>query len=104
MRPKTLSVTGVGASPVVPLDFMNDDFEVGIGVAVSGTVTYTVEHTFDDPYAADFTAAGATWLPTANLDGNSASASAKLDVRARAVRLNVTAGTGTASMTIISGR
>jgi hypothetical protein len=65
---------------------------LGFGVVVSGTVTYTVQHTFD----------GTNWFDhefvttrTANDDGNYAFPVA-------AIRLNVTAGTGTATLTVLA--
>ena len=99
MRPITVSVTGVGNSPTIPMDFRAQVFNVGIQVIVSGTITYNVQVTFDDIYnlavvpnwttlAAPFTAA------TANAVG-------ALTNPVRAMRLNTSAGTGTATMTLI---
>ena len=69
---------------------------VGFGVIVDGTVTYTVQHTFDDP-AVGFT----TWFShpsvvdqVANDDGNYA-------FPVTGVKLLVTAGDGTASLQLI---
>jgi hypothetical protein len=75
-------------------------FNVGMGaVVVSGTPTYTVQHSFDNPLAVGYNPANATWFnhpslaaQTANLDGNYAFPVA-------AIRLNVT-GTGVVNLTI----
>ena len=48
MRPQVISKTGTGTSAWIPMDYKQNPFNVGIGVVVSGTVTYTVQHTFDD--------------------------------------------------------
>jgi hypothetical protein len=76
-------------------------FAVGFGVAVTGTVTYKVQHTFDDVYATTFNPATATWYDhpvvvsqSANMDGNYA-------FPVRGVRANITAGTGSVIMTVL---
>jgi hypothetical protein len=50
-------------------------FNVGFGVIVSGTVDYTVQHTFDDP-AIGFT----TWFPHSSVAAQAANADGKLRV------------------------
>lgn len=102
MRPKKITVTGVATSPWIPVDYKQDPFSVGLGcVVVSGTATYSVEHTFDDVFDSTvvpvaFQNSGIT-AQTTNKDGNYA-------FPIRAVRLNVTAGTSpVVSMTLIQG-
>lgn len=58
MRPKVFTVTasagGNTFSPAYPIDICNDPTDIGIGVDVifgSGSAGYTVQHTFDDPWA-----------------------------------------------------
>lgn len=101
MRPITLSVTGVGTSSVIPMDFRADSFIVGVGCVVSGTATYTVEHTFDDVFATTFNPATATWLPNTGLTAQTVSKDGNYAFPVRGVRLNVSAGTGTVTMTVI---
>lgn len=98
MRPITQSKTGVGATAAVPMDHYISPFNVGFGVVVSGVVTYTVQHTFDDVFNSSVTP---TWFnhpviaaQTTNQDGNYA-------FPVTAIRLNVTAGAGTATITIV---
>lgn len=95
MLPITKSQTGAGSTDWIPLDHRTSPFNVGFGVVVSGTVSYTVEHTFDDPASSpavfdhpDVAAA------VANADGNYA-------FPVRAMRLTVDSGTGTATITVI---
>ena len=45
MRPQVISQTGTGSTAWIPLDYKQNPFNIGIGVTVSGTVTYTIEHT-----------------------------------------------------------
>jgi len=103
MRPKKITVTGVAISPWVPVDYKQDPTNIGIGcILVSGTATFTVEHTFDDVFDSTvtpvaFSNSGIT-AATASKDGNYA-------FPVRAIRLNVTAGVSpVVSMTILQGQ
>lgn len=102
MRAKKITVTGTGTSAWIPLDNKQAPFNVGIGcVIVSGTATYSVEHTFDDIWDTTVTPvafqnSGIT-AQTTNKDGNYAAP-------VKAIRLNVTAGAApVVAMTIIQG-
>lgn len=102
MRPKKITVTGVGISAWIPLDNKQAPFSVGLGAAiVSGTATYSVEHTFDEVY--DLTVVPVVYsntgmtAVTANKDGNYA-------FPVRAIRLNVTGGVSpVVSLNILQG-
>jgi hypothetical protein len=72
MKVQTVSKTGTGSSSALVMNTNVSPFNVGFGVVVTGTVNYTVQHTFDDP-AVGFT----TWFDhpsvaseTTNQDGN----------------------------------
>lgn len=103
MRPATVSVTGVAVSQVIPLDWNSSPFNVGVGCIVSGTATYTVEHTFDDVFSPTFNPATASWLPNTGLTAQTASKDGNYAFPVRGVRLNVSAGTGTVTMTVLQG-
>ena len=45
----TRTQTGTGSSAPMVLNTMITPFNVGIGCVVTGTVNYTIQHTFDDP-------------------------------------------------------
>jgi len=99
MRRITETVTGVGTSPILPMDYRSQVFNVGFGCEVTGSATYTVQHTFDDIYN---TAITPVWFnhafvagATTNMDGNYAFPIA-------AMRLNITAGTGSVTINILS--
>lgn len=101
MRPIVISKTGTGASSVAPMDHYMAVFNVSIGAVVSGTVNYTIQHTFDDVFAENFNASTATWFnhevlvsQTTNQDGNYA-------FPVRGIRVNVNSGSGTVTVTII---
>ena len=69
MRPIVTSVTGVGEGPVVVLDKYATPLNVGLVVVVTGTITYTVQHTFEDPFDENFNPATATWFTTPGFHG-----------------------------------
>ena len=62
MRPMNLSTSGVSVSAPAVMNYLNSPFNVGFGVVVTGTVTYTVQHSFDDPFTSTYTPAAATWF------------------------------------------
>lgn len=99
MRPINVTVSSQTESATIPVDWRENDFKVSLAVVISGTLTYTVEHTFDniqDP------AVTPTWFPNSTLTALSANGEASLVSPVRAVRLNVTAFTsGSATLTVI---
>lgn len=101
MRPVTVSQTGAGSSAVVPMDIYLNPFNVGIGVKVTGTVNYTVQHTFDDVFASGFDAATATWYDHTTLAAQTANAVGNYAFAVRGVRITVNSGTGSAQMTLV---
>lgn len=100
MRPQVISKTGTGTTEWIPLDYKQNPFNVGFGVTVSGTVTYDIEHTFDDVFDTSITPVAfkhsSLTAQTVNKDGNYA-------FPIRAVRINNTAGTGTTTLTLLQG-
>lgn len=96
MRAQTVSQTGVGSSSALVMNTNVSPFNVGFGVNVTGTVTYTVQHTFDDP-GVGFN----TWYAhptiankTDNQDGNYA-------FPVTGIKLVVSAGSGTATLNLV---
>lgn len=96
MKVQTVSQTDVGSSDALVMNTNVTPFNVGFGVVAEGTVTYTIQHTFDDP-AIGFT----TWYShptvvdeTANADGNYA-------FPVSGIKVLVTAGDGTATLNLI---
>lgn len=96
MKQQTVSQTGVGSSNNIVVNTNVSPVNIGFGVVVTGTVTYTVQHTFDDP-AVGFS----TWFShptvvdeTTNQDGNYA-------FPVTGIKLLVTAGSGTAALKLI---
>ncbi len=53
MRPTSVRLSAAGFSPWIPINRMSDSFGIGFGVKLSSgaSLTYSVQHTFDDIYA-----------------------------------------------------
>ena len=100
MRPQVISITGTGTTAWIPLDYKQNPFNIGLGIVVNGTITYDIEHTFDDVLAQGVTPTAfkhsSLTAQTTNKDGNYA-------FPIRAIRINNTAGTGTTTLTILQG-
>ena len=101
MRPFVSSVTGVGASAVYQPDNYITPFNLAISVLVTGTITYTVQYTFDDVFASGFSAASANWVDHPSLTAQTATKDSNIAYPVRGIRINNTAGSGTARLTII---
>lgn len=97
-----LSQTGVGTSAVHVPDTFLDPFNIGLGcVVVSGSVTYTVEHTFENAMADDFDPATAVWFPNSGLTSQTTNQQGNYAYAVNGIRLNVTGGTGTVKLYIV---
>lgn len=104
MRPIRKTVSAAAVSAPIPLDHYISPFNVGLGVSFSAgaAMTYSVEHTFDDIWKADFDPATATWYLNSGLTAKTASLDGNYLFPVTAVRLNVTAHTsGSATLTVI---
>jgi len=100
MRPQVISITGTGTTAWIPLDYKQNPFNVGFGAVVSGTVTYDIEHTFDDIFN---TAVTPTAFKHETLVSQSANQDGNYAFPIRAVRINNTAGTGSTTLTLLQG-
>lgn len=96
MKLQTVSQTGAGSTDPIIMDTNKNPFNVGFGVVKTGTVDFTVQHTFDNPFGTI-----STWFnhPTvaaqiANADGNYA-------FPVTAIRLTMNSGDGTATLKLL---
>jgi hypothetical protein len=101
MRRIVLTQTGAGASAVSPMNLNTSPFNVGFGVIVSGTVNFTVQHTFDDVFSPSFNAGTATWFPHPTIAGQVANADGNYAFPVTAIRLLVNSGGGTATLVLL---
>jgi hypothetical protein len=103
-RPVTRTVSGAtGASGVVALNTLNPrPFNVGLLADVTGTLTYSVEYTFDDVQAAGYVPASGVWNAVSGMGAQTADTTGSLSFPVTAVRLNVTAWTsGSVTLTVL---
>lgn len=87
IKTKFVEQTGVGASDPISI-FDTNTIAISYGVSVVGTVTYTVQHSMN---GIDYFDNTDNATQTTNQDGNYV-------FPVRDVRVNVTAGTGTATL------
>lgn len=100
MRPQVISKTGTGTTAWIPVDYKQSPFNVSVAAVVNGTITYNIEHTFDEVFDPSVTPVAfihsVLTAQTTNKDGNYA-------FPVRAIRINNTAGTGSTTLTILQG-
>jgi hypothetical protein len=89
-------VTSVTASDPIKLNLWGSH-EVSLQVVISGTATYTVQQTLDDP------ASSPTWFshPDSALVGATTNQQGNYGYLPRAVRINVTAVSGSVTFTVL---
>lgn len=97
MRPVYITQTGVGNSVPVPLDARKAPFTVAIAFIVTGTATYSLQHTYDDITVG----APVNWFTNISITNLTVNAEAQYTAPVRAVRLSVSAGSGSVQMQII---
>ncbi len=100
------STFGLGSSLVFYPDVMLTPFNIGIGCVCNSTsaiTAYNVEHSFDYTGSSVFISSNATWFLNSTISAASSNLSGNYAFPVSAVRLNVTAGssTGTISFTAI---
>jgi hypothetical protein len=100
-RRTVVTVSGVGASTLITPDIHLTPFNIGLFVAVTGTINYTVQATGDDITAPGFTPGGATWYPHTTLASLAANAASNYAFPVTAIQLITNSGTGTATLTAI---
>ncbi len=104
-RPVRLTTTdasgGATSSAVFRPDLYRTPFNIGFGVVKTGTVNFTVQHTFDDVFSPTFDPATATWFPHASVAAATANADGNYAYPCRGIRILQNSGSGSCVMTII---
>ena len=96
MKLQTVSQTGVGSSSAIVMNLNATPFNVGFGVVKTGTVNYTVQHTFDDPNVAL-----STWFPHPTVAAQIANADGNYAFPVTAIRITMNSGDGTVTLKLI---
>jgi hypothetical protein len=95
----TVDTLGTGSSTELTVDKYIAPFSVSINVNVTGTISYTVQYTFDDVFGS---APGPfTWYAVSSLTAQSASANSSLAQPVTALRLLTVSGGGTAVIELV---
>lgn len=96
MKLQTVSRTGVGSSSALVMNTNVSPFNVGFGVIVTGTVNYTIQHTFDDP-AVGFS----TWFSHPTIASLAANADGNYAFPVTGIKVLVNSGDGTAQLKLV---
>ena len=96
MRVQKVSQTGTGSSSALVMNTDISPFNVGFGVTVSGNVTYSVQHTFDDP-GVGFT----TWFDHPTITGKSDNQDGNYAFPVTGVRITISSGGGNVTMNVV---
>ena len=109
MNPVVVKQTGVGASGFQALNPDIAPFQVSFGCVVTGTATFSIQYTYDNPNTGPDGVIGAwpaqsktpNWFDVTTLKDKTANADGTLTAPVFGWRLNLTAGTGTVTVTVI---
>lgn len=100
MRPVTLTVSGSPAASGVYAVDIHREGGIAMGAKVTGTITFQVQHTFDDVFAPGFDPSTATWYNHLTLTGSS-NVDSNYAYLPRGIRVTTSAGTGSVALTIV---
>ena len=96
MKLQTVTQVGTGSSDPIVMNLNATPFNVGFGVVKTGTVNYTVQHTFDDPNVAL-----STWFPHPTVAAQIANADGNYAFPVTAIRITMNSGDGTVVLKLI---
>jgi hypothetical protein len=97
MTPVTISKTGTGRSAVIASDSFQNPFNVGIIAVVSGTATFNIEISMDDPSVVT----PSVWAVDAGFSAKTASTNGSITVPHHALSINITSGSGTVTAYVV---
>lgn len=102
MRTISLSTSdassGAVSSSIAVMDVNASPFNVGMGFVVTGTVNYTIQHTFDDVLSASVTP---TWFSHPTLAAITASADGNYAFPVRGIKILQNSGDGSIAGKVI---
>lgn len=97
MTPVTISKTGTGRSAVIASDSFQNPFNVGLVIVVTGTATFNIEISMDDPSVVT----PSVWAVDAGFSAKTASTNGSITVPHHALSINITSGSGTVTAYIV---
>lgn len=99
MRPQVVTVTGVGNSNPIPVDYRQKPFNLSLHVEPGGN-TVSVEYTPSNVLAGD----SPVWFPVSGMTAVTTNTAGNIAFPIMAVRLVQSIGAGTSKLTIIQSR
>ena len=101
MQSITVTRVAAGSSTVRAVSFFTNPFNIGLAAVLTGTATFTVEYSMEDPTNEGYVAASATWFPVTGLSAVSATTSVGFTIPCRAIRVTLAeASTGSVTLYI----
>lgn len=98
MRQQVVTQTNTGSSATIPMNLDSTPFNVGFGVVItSGAPTYTVQHTFDNPWTTD----NPVWFDHPTVAGETTNQDGNYAFPVAAIKVAITSGTGAVQLTVI---
>ena len=97
MTPVTISKTGTGRSAVIASDSFQNPFNVGLVIVVTGTATFNIEISMDDPS----TGTPSVWAAPTGFSALTAAANGSITVPHHALSINITGGSGTVTAYVV---
>lgn len=96
MQTQITSKTGSGSSSPLVINTNTTPVNVGFAVVVSGTVNYTVQHTYDNPNGTL-----TTWFDHPSVAAETTNQEGSYTTPVTAIRVTVNSGSGTATMSAV---
>jgi hypothetical protein len=103
MRPTSVTVSATGNSNWIPVNYRASEFNLGIQVDVSAgaNLTWVVQMTSDNVF--DSTVTPTAFTAPSPLDTGTGDEVGSITIPCRAIRLNATVTSGSATMTVTQG-
>ena len=87
-------------SPIFVPDYKQSPFNMGIGLDVSGTISITIQHTFDDPFDKTLAYSSRTWLNHSSLVSKTTDSDGNYAAPIRGIRVLVNSLTNGATVKV----
>ena len=89
-------------SNIIAMDYWTSPFNIAISVLVTGTVTYTVQYTFDKIQEGNWVPSTGNWTNHPQLTAKTTTLDSNIAYPVTAIRIQQTAGNGSTLLTVIS--
>lgn len=98
-----IGYSDVCVGPTYPVNYRQNPVNIGMQITITGTISYTIQHTLDDPFSSS---QSAVWANHDSLAAATASADGNYAYPLRAVRLLINSSTSGATIKfrIVQGR